>query len=225
MATRTFTFAQGEFYHLYNRGVEKRIIYQDTADYSRFLELLYVANTKKETDLRSISRHHESLYDWDRGENLVKIGAYCLMPNHFHILLTPIQENGVSRFMSKLGTSYSMYFNKKYERTGGLFESEFKAKHANSDQYLKYLFAYIHLNPVKLIQSDWKERGIADVEAAYKYVSSFPYSSLVDYQEIIRPERVIIESSAFPNYFKSTSSRKAELFEWLNFKEPISGKI
>ncbi len=217
MTTRTFTFAEKEFYHLYNRGVEKRTIYQDPDDYCRFLELLYVANTNKSTNLRSITRHHDSPYDWDRGENLVSLGAYCLMPNHFHILLTPLQEGGVSTFMNKLCTSYSMYFNKKYERTGGLFEGKFKAKHADSDEYLKYLFAYIHLNPVKLIQKDWKEKGIARIDDAYAFVSSFPYSSLVDYQDKARKEQVIIETSSFPNYFDGVASRKTELVEWLNF--------
>ena len=216
MTTRTFTFAPGEFYHLYNRGVEKRSIYLDHADHRRFLELLYIANTTKSTDVRSISRQHDSVYEWDRGENLVSIGAYCLMPNHFHILLTPLRENGISTFMNKLGTSYSMYFNKKYTRAGALFEGKFKAKHANSDQYLKYLFSYIHLNPVKLIQSDWKERGISNIDKGYEYASSFPYSSLRDYQDKLRQERVIIDTKPFPDYFETVAMRKSELMEWLN---------
>lgn len=216
MSTRTFAFATNEFYHVYNRGVEKRTIYLDHFDHQRFLELLYVANTTKPIDLRAISRHHNSVYEWDKGEPLVAIGAYCLMPNHFHVLLTPLQEHGVSVFMNKLSTSYSMYFNKKYERTGALFEGSFKAKHVDSDEYLKYLFAYIHLNPVKLLQPDWRERGIINPNEAYEYVSQFHHSSLVDYQQQARPERVILETSAFPDYFESNTSRKEELFEWLS---------
>ena len=219
VTTRTFTFFTGEFYHIYNRGVDKRIIFNDQADHFRFIELLYVANSVKPSDLRTISRNHKTVFEWDREENLVSIGAYCLMPNHFHILLTPIQEHGVSLFMNKLCTSYSIYFNKKYERTGALFEGKFKAKHADSDEYLKYLFAYIHLNPVKLLQSDWKEKGISNPEEAYSYISKFQYSSLKDYQnEKSRKEGAIIAKDAFPGYFETSVGRREELLQWLNFK-------
>jgi putative transposase len=128
MTTRTFSFAPGEFYHVYNRGVEKRIVYKDTYDYNRFKQLLYVANTTDATDFRAIERNNPSIYDFDQSDKLVSIGAYCLMPNHFHILLTPIQDGGVTAFMNKLNTSYAMYFNKKYDRSGALYEGKFKAR-------------------------------------------------------------------------------------------------
>ena len=219
MSVRSFEFAVDEFYHIYNRGVEKRTIYIDNNDHQRFLELLYISNTVKPTDIRSISRTHDSVYEWDRGDQLVAVGAYCLMPNHFHILLTPLREHGVSLFMNKLCTSYSMYFNRRYDRSGALYGDKFKAKHADSDEYLKYLFAYIHLNPVKLYQSDWKERGIDDFEAAYEYVSQYKYSSLQDHQGKKRPEGAILNRDPFPNYFEDESANKKELQEWLQYKE------
>jgi|AntRauTorckE6833_2_1112554.scaffolds.fasta_scaffold05346_5 putative transposase len=218
MTTRSFSFASGEFYHIYNRGVDKRIIYKDLQGYTRFTELLYVANTPKPTDLRVIRRRHENLYEWDRGDPLVAIGAYCLMPNHFHILLTPLQENGVSTFINKLSTSYAMYFNKKHKRSGALFEGKFKAKHVESDEYLKYLFSYIHLNPVKLIQSDWKEKGIKDEGRAYKYVTNFTHSSLMDYQQKSRTESHILSKNSFPDYFPTVANRKSELISWLKYE-------
>jgi len=219
MTTRSISFAVDEFYHVYNRGVEKRIIYQDPQDYKRFTELLYVANTSGPTDLRQIRNKHDSVYDWERDEPLVAIGAYCLMPNHFHILLTPLQEAGVSIFMNKLCTSYSMYFNKKYQRSGTLFEGKFKAKHVGSDEYLKYLFSYIHLNPVKLIQSDWKERGITDAAKAYAYASAFKHSSLLDYQQPPRIESALLKKDSFPDYFPSAAKQKEELIQWLRYTE------
>ena len=91
-----------------------------------------------------------SLLDLPRKETLVDIGAYCLMPNHFHLLIRETAEGNISRFMLKLQTGYPMYFNKKYQRTGALFEGKFKAKHITNDNHLKYLFAYLHLNPVKI---------------------------------------------------------------------------
>jgi putative transposase len=219
VTTRNFTFAEGEFYHVYNRGVEKRVIFLDEFDRRRFTELLYAANSHQPIDLRYVLRTHSSIFDWDRGEPLVAIGAYCLMNNHFHILLTPLEEGGVSKFMNKLCTSYSMYFNRKYKRTGALFEGKFKAKHATSDEYLKYLFAYIHLNPIKQIQPDWKEQGIKDVSAAYEHISNYKYSSFVDYQAVLRPERCIINSHSFPEYFLTINDHKQELIEWLSFSE------
>jgi putative transposase len=217
MTTRTFSFAPGEFYHVYNRGVEKRIVYKDIYDYNRFKQLLYVANTTDATDFRAIERNNPSIYDFDQSDKLVSIGAYCLMPNHFHILLTPIQDGGVTAFMNKLNTSYVMYFNKKYDRSGALYEGKFKAKHTDSDEYLKYLFAYIHLNPIKLMQADWKEAGISDTKKAYEYVSNFNYSSLADYQMKPRPEVAILNTERFPDYFQSTANRKSELIHWLEY--------
>jgi putative transposase len=218
MTTRSFSFAADEFYHVYNRGVDKRIIYQDAQDYERFTELLYVSNSSGRTDLLRIKAGHSSVFDWKRNDPLVAIGAYCLMPNHFHILLTPLQEDGVSTFMNKIGTSYAMYFNSKYKRKGSLYEGKFKAKHVQTDEYLKYLFSYIHLNPVKLIQADWKERGITDLVQAYDYATNYKYSSLSDYQGL-KHQSSILHKEVFPNYFTTTAKQKEELLYWLQYKE------
>ena len=217
MATRYVKFAEGEFYHVYNRGTDKCIIYEDPADYHRFQELLYLSNSTEPINVRSIKKQHKNIYNYKRDNNLVAIGAYCLMPNHFHILLKPLVDDGVSTFMSKLSTSYSMYFNKRYERTGGLFEGRYKAKHAAEDNYLKYLFAYIHLNPVKLIDKTWKEEGITDMRQAYRYVSEYTYSSLIDYIEQRRQEGMVLTRSEFPEYFTHPESIKEELFQWLTY--------
>ena len=143
MSIRRVLFAFGEYFHIYNRGNSKQDIFKDNLDRERFQSQLFLANGTAPFDFRRVSK--DGVYDCERGGQLVYMGAYCLMPNHFHILLTPAVEGGVHTFMQKLSTGYSMYFNKKYERTGVLFEGKFKARHADSDEYLKYLFAYIHL--------------------------------------------------------------------------------
>ncbi len=221
MTTRKLSFSHNEFYHVYNRGVDKRTIFQDAKDYERFVNLLYLTNSKNSIDLREIKRDEINVYEYERGDELVAIGAYCLMPNHFHLLLTPVIEGGVTKYMNKLCTSYSMYFNKKYLRSGTLFEGKFKAEWADTDQYLKYLYAYIHLNPVKLIQSDWKEQGIADFEKAYLYAKDYRFSSLAHYFGSARPEQVILNTSLFPEYFVTEASMQNELFEWLAFKPKV----
>ncbi len=219
MSQRSVSLTEGEFYHIYNRGTDKRTIFLDAADYKRFVELLFVANAVKSVDLREIRRGYSPIFEYERGETLVAIGAYCLMPNHFHLLLTPLVEGGITKFMGKVSTGYSMYFNKRYERNGALFQGKFKSEHADSDEYLKYLYSYIHLNPVKLIDSKWKEEGIKDAAKSFDFAASFQYSSLPDYlRPESRPESLIINPTPFPEYFKDHTDIEAELFEWLSYK-------
>lgn len=208
MALRKQSFAPGEFYHLYNRGTEKRKIFLDEQDYKHFLFLMYICNTTKSIELRNVG------VNFDREENIVDIGAYCLMPNHFHILIQEKVEGGISKYMLKLMTSYSMYFNKKYERTGKLYEGVFKSTHADSDQYLKYLYSYMHLNSAKIIDKDWKEKSNREKAKLLEYVFKYPYSSLREYSE---GKFKIIGPKPFPDYFQNPNEHKKELFEWLNF--------
>jgi putative transposase len=158
---RSFHFAPREFYHLYNRGTEKRKIFLCRADYARFLALLYLANQETPTVLKIQGRTLEELVEERSGTPLVEIATYCLMPNHFHLLVRGVEEGGVGKFMQKLTTGYTMYFNKKNERTGTLFQGRYKATHVADDRYLRYLISYIHLNPIKLIEPKWKETGIS----------------------------------------------------------------
>ena len=217
MSQRTHAFVPGEFYHVYNRGTDKRTIFLDDADYRRFQVLLYLSNTEGSINLRDLTKHKGSFYEQEVGRPLVAIGAYCLMPNHYHLLVTPLLNDGLSRFLQKLATAYSMYFNKKYERTGTLFEGKFKSQIATEDRYLKYLFSYIHLNPIKLIQSDWKEVGIRDSAAAGRYLSTYKHSSYSEWVGEVRPEQVIVSKEPFPVYFESFTQAQNEIREWVEY--------
>jgi putative transposase len=120
--------------------------------------------------------------------------------------------------MKKLGTGYSMYFNKRYNRTGTLFEGPFKAKWVDNDIYLKYLYAYIHLNPLKL----WGRVDVASepkVEETLDFLKSYTYSSLPDYLQVARLENVIIDPKPFPEYFETSADHIHELNDWLLHKE------
>lgn len=217
---RKIDFSTGEYYHIYNRGTDKRTIFLDSHEYNRFKVLLYVCNSIEPVNISDHLKKGRSffeLFEIERGETLVDIIVYCLMPNHFHILIREKAEGGITKFMTKLSTGYSMYFNKKNKRTGVLFESRFKAKHIDSDQYLKYLFAYIHLNPVKIIDPKWKENGIADRITAQNYLKTYEYSSYSDYQGIERPEAKIINKEAGPAYFVTVEDFDNFVNEWLTF--------
>lgn len=118
--------------------------------------------------------------------------------------------------MKKLLTAYSMYFNKKYERVGNLFESTFKARHANTDAYLKYLFSYIHLNPAKKVDANWQEKIQNDPKKLFAYVDRYPYSSFPDYRKAERKEGVILNRGAFPDYFETGKNVEQSLMDWLD---------
>lgn len=207
MALRKQVFAPGEYYHLYNRGTEKRIIFLNEQDYRHFLVLMYICNTKKSIELRNVGELFEP------GEKILDIGAFCLMPNHFHILAHEKMENGISTYMRKLLTAYSMYFNKKYKRTGKLYEGVFKSIHASKDTYLKYLYAYIHLNPAKLRDKNWRENKNRKTAELLEYVFNYQYSSLKEYAD---GKFKILNPIEFPVYFKKPIDHKKELFEWLS---------
>jgi len=214
--SRSIVFSQDEFYHLYNRGTEKRIIFSAKADYERFIALLYLCNDTQNVHLndRPSSNLAERLL-LERVSPLLNIGAYCLMPNHFHLIVQERGDNGISRFMQKIITGYTMYFNKRYERTGALFQGKFKATHANQDEYLKYLISYIHLNPIKIIDSQWKEEGIKDKKRAENFLDQYLYSSYLDYCGKTRPERKVINKDVLPRYFSSVNNFKTTTRDWL----------
>lgn len=223
MSMRKVNFTEGEYYHLYNRGNSKQKIFIDKDDYFHFMSLLFACNSINYLKTENLTRKNGlTIYDFNQNSKLVNIGAYCLMPNHFHILVTAKEKGGISKFMQKLSTAYSMYFNKKYKRTGGLFEGKFKSQHANTDIYLKYLFSYIHLNPIKLLQKDWKERGIVNKKEALKFLNQYIYSSYLDFINKERVQNIILNIHVFPKYFKNTKSFTDEIFEWINYEHQLS---
>jgi putative transposase len=177
-----------------------------------------VANSTDSFVFRDIDS--DVMFDHERGELLVAIGAYCLMPNHFHILLTPLVEDGAATFMRRLATGYSMYFNKKHHRTGSLFEGRFKSEHVDSDNYLKYLFSYIHLNPVKLLQPDWQQQGIINLQDTFTYLDAYRYSSYID-NAVSRPESNILNRTPFPEYFSTKQAYDREMKDWLTYNDEL----
>ena len=124
MSLRNIDFLPNEFYHIYNRGNGKSKIFLDKEDYARFIKILYICNSENKFVFReSIIKKGIDAWDFERGERLIDIGAWVLMPNHFHILMTftnhrqglwPEGSNPITQYMQKVSTSYAMYFNKKY---------------------------------------------------------------------------------------------------------------
>lgn len=219
---RSINFSVGEYYHAYTRGNDKRKIFLDEKDCVRFLVLLYTSNSTETIHLSNFTGLGKvsgllKMFNQKRKDTLVEIGAYCLMPNHVHLLLREKIDGGISLFTQKLFTAYSMYFNRRHQRTGKLFDSVFKAEHADDDNYLKYLYAYIHLNPISLIEKKWKEKIIEDKVQAKKFLSKYSYSSYLDYRGVKREENSILNISAFPEYFETATDFDSMIDEWINF--------
>ncbi len=202
MAERS-PFGVGEWYHCYNRGVDKRIVFENARDYNRFLLLLYLGNGSVPLHLANLKNHNIRAVLEDvlieREEPIVEIGAYILMPNHFHLLLKEIQEGGITIFMQRIFTAFTMYFNKKYDRTGALFAGPFKSRHITDDRYLKHLISYQHLNVAELFEPRWKD-GFGNLKKIEKQLVAYPYSSLLDFLGQKRPERKILGDSVFELY-------------------------
>ncbi|MDP1833891.1 MAG: transposase [Candidatus Moranbacteria bacterium] len=136
----------GEYYHVFNRGVERRNIFNKDIDFLRFLDSMIFFNTEKPgwavKDLRQSGVEDRPLPE----DRLVDIVAYCLNSNHFHFILRENKENGITTFMKKICTGHAMYFNKKYERSGVLLQGRFKSVHIDSNDLLLYLSAYVNCN-------------------------------------------------------------------------------
>ena len=172
-SNRKVVFANGEYYHIFNRGVEKRPTFTtkyeflravDSINFYRFGNLPIRYSKYLSLDKNKKAEFLKNLND---KELQVEIVAYCLMGNHFHLLLKQLKENGIVKFMAKFTNSYTKYFNTKHERVGPLFQGVFKAVHIESDEQLLHLSRYVHLNPV----TNFKIK--ADELGSYQW-SSYP---------------------------------------------------
>ena len=150
----------GEYYHIYNRGVDKRVVFIDDEDFWKFFDCLRDLNNETYYEERlnalGISKDNPkelNSFDFKRlgsfikeQEKIVEIISYSLNPNHFHLILKQLKDNGISNFMQRVGTSYTNYFNKKYDRSGALFQGRFKKIHIDNERYLQWLIGYVNGN-------------------------------------------------------------------------------
>ncbi len=174
--TRKVPFENNEYYHVFNRGVEKRKIFLDEEDYLYFTHILKIFNdSARAENVRYFYRSRTSIGLKSRNP-LVEIISYSLLPNHYHFLIKQVSDGGISKFLQKIGTGYAHYFNKKYKRSGVLFQGKTKSKHVDTDKYLNYLKQYIELNPLDLFQSKWKE-GVKNKKEAVKFLNQYKWKS------------------------------------------------
>jgi len=181
-----------EFLHIINRGVDKRIVFQDSQDYARFIQNMYLFNRTSDP-IRNITRSNKNKnvqhpmlnindeYKLDKKVPLVKIHAWCLMPNHYHLLVTPLEEGNLALFMKRLNMGYSKYFNEKNKRVGALWQGKYKKIHIKTNSHFLYIPHYIHANPMDMSYPEWREQNIKNKKAAWDKLLDYKWSSLRDY--------------------------------------------
>lgn len=203
----------GKIYHVFNRGVEKRSIFMDDRDHLRFIRGLLIFNDTK--PILNFNQKFESIYKFNKDkENLVDILAFCLMPNHFHLLLRQKVDDGISKFISKVSIGYANYFNLKYERVGSLFQGNFKSVLINSESQFIHIPYYIHLNPLDLVFPDWRKKGIGKPKQAMEFLDSYRWSSHPDYIGRLSFYS-LLEMNPLKEIFISTKNYKKDIYEFI----------
>jgi REP element-mobilizing transposase RayT len=221
-------FTVGEIYHVFAGGVEKRTIFQCVEDHERFIALLLFSNSAKPIRLGNLRAKYKGasaieilgrvLPEYTHTDLL----AYALMPNHAHLVLREKCDGGITAFMHKLMTAYSMYFNMKYDRAGALFRRPFRSKHITSDEYLRWLFAYIHLSPLVLAQGS--EKKDIDRTAAHKFMQEYRFSSFHDFLYGERLQSIVLSKSAWPIDLRRFRAFDDLLLEFSNYHPELQGE-
>ena len=226
MPIRKTQLVNGEFYHIVNRGIDKREIFLDDEDRLRFINSLLVFNDQDSAQWHSSSFWQQKglsrLIGYKSKNSLVEICAFALMKNHFHLLARQLTEGGIAIFMNKLG-GYSSFFNKKYERTGSLFEGRYRIKLIKTEAQLKNNFVYIHTNPVEIVEPKWKDWQVDDPQGAIEFLENkYRWSS---YQDYLGRENFpsLVSQDFFLKLFGGKEDVKRQIDSWILFKASNSG--
>jgi putative transposase len=215
MPGREVPLVTNQYYHVLNRGVFSQPIFKDKKDYQRMWEsTFYYQNQKPSLSyshfLRLPARDRTEFLEklQTQSKFLVEIIALCFMPNHFHLLLKQIQDNGISLFMANLTNSYTRYFNTKNERIGHLFQGKFKAVMIETDEQLLHVSRYIHLNPY----SSYLVKNLSKL-------TDYPYSSLPEYIGISSTN--FFQKEIILDQFKSISSYQKFVFDQADYQRSL----
>lgn len=196
MPQRKEKFLTGGIYHITSKIIDDNLLFKNENDYFRGIYSIYELNNANPVNIfnrrraRITEKKFEKLCEVgsrtkllnDKRDKFVEILAFCFMSNHIHLLLKQIKDNGISKFMQKVGGGYGRYFNDKYKRKGHVFQDTFKSVYIENDNQLTTVFAYIHANPLSIIEPGYKEKGIKNPETAISFLQEeYRWSSYFDY--------------------------------------------
>lgn len=204
MPYRIIPFVNEQIYHIFNRGVEKRPTFQKSRDYQRYLKSLQYYQLQGPKP--SFSKFFQpSIHKIDFSKKIVEILAYCLMPNHFHLLIKQKSDKAITEFVSKLINSYTKYFNTKYDRVGPLFQGQFKAVLIEREEQLIHVSRYIHLNPI----TSFLVKDLAD----YKWSSYHEYVD-INHNGICIKEEIL-------RFFKSPKEYRQFVLDQIDYGQTL----
>jgi len=227
--------ATNEIYHIYNRGVEKRNVFVSDGDRLRFIHDLFEFNDVAPAE----NTYYRSPQSYEVGlrkivlrrsgrrnprKLLVEILAFCLMPNHFHLMVRQKIDNGITEFMRKLGTGYTNYFNQKNERSGALFQGKYKIAHVATEAHFIHLPYYIHLNPLDLAAPGWREKKLRNFKKLLGFLESYRWSSHLDYAGK-KNFPSVTQRESLMEFFGSPIGYKKTIAEWLENLDLGLGEI
>lgn len=194
MPYRKQQFINGGIYHITLRRIDDSLLFKNIDDYYRGIFSIYEFNTTKPTTIQNRRKIRAAIKKVikkknrgrvsiiiDERDKLVEVLAFCFMPNHVHLLIKQLKDGGITKFMSKVGTGYAGYFNRKYKRKGYVFQNRFLSVRIKDNDQLETIFVYIHTNPVALVEPGWKEKGVKNPKKAAKFLENYKWSSYPDY--------------------------------------------
>ena len=169
-----------EIYHIYNRGVGGKNLYRDARDFIHFLACLKEFNTTDNIEMRFINNLRRSnLRKNVDSKKIIEILGFCLMTNHYHIIIKQIVDDGIRLYMQKIGTGYTMYFNERHKSEGHIFQGKYRIKRITTGDQLIYTSVYIHINPIKSKKEDLM--SVTLDQKLLKKILQYPWSSINSY--------------------------------------------
>ncbi len=202
-----------DLYHALNRGVDKRTLFLDNQDRARFVHDLYEFNSDKPSNHTYRSKMADIVSRPSNFARLVDIHGWCIMDNHYHLLLSERIDGGISLFLRKLNVGYAKYFNERYKRVGTLFQGRTKKILIDTDKHFSHILNYIHFNPLDQINNarEWRSRKVHNVNEALEHLKKYRWSSFLDYSEI-RNFPSILTTSLFRDVFNNNYREQAERY-------------
>jgi putative transposase len=219
-----------EIYHVVSRAVGDTVVFEDEKDFYRGIFSIYEFNNAKRVNIwnRRKQRKKEKIVTsdvttasvTDRRDRFVDVLAFSFMPNHLHLILKQLKNNGITEFMKKVNGGYAKYFNEKYERMGHLF-NKFRAIHIKDDNQLRNAFVYVHTNLISLVEPGWKEKGIRNPDKVIDFLENNKRHSYMDYLGK-KAFSSVTEREFFLKLFDDEKNCKTYVDAWVLHKNELS---
>jgi len=228
MATKNPQLINNEVYHIVSRTVGDAVVFDEEDDFYRGIFSIYEFNNDKSVNIwkRRKERAIEKIKlgptspTLQERDIIVEILAFSFMPNHLHLLVKQLKNNGIIKFMQKFGTGFAVYFNKKYNRKGHLF-NKFRAIHIKDDNQLKNAFVYVHTNLISLIEPKWKEKGIKNPDEVIKFLRTNKRHSYPDYLGV-KSFPSVTQRDFLLGIIGGIEGCKAEVDSWIKYKKGLN---